>query len=138
MPLYDQITLDMRHDTNSTISKFTVVAYLKSFRDICVSYFQTRLVSLDSPGEIVKIDETILTWKKITPEGLFPSNGVSRAPRDAPISASLWLLITEMQQPSCFLSDSMSFQGPLSCRTNGQLIMAFKSYSKVRAPNSEL
>ena len=76
MPLCNQLALDMRQETGSTIISGTVVSYSKALRDVCVSYFNGHPVKLGGPGKVVKIDETVLTRKKLIKEGLFHISGV--------------------------------------------------------------
>ena len=72
MPVYDQIALEMRRETGSTISSATIVSYFKAFRDVCVSYFNTHIVKLGGPGKVVQIDETILARRKNNKGRLIP------------------------------------------------------------------
>ena len=64
MPVYDQTALDMRREIGSTISSATIISYFKTFRDVCVSYFNARLVRLGGPGRVVEIDKTVLARRK--------------------------------------------------------------------------
>ncbi|VDD93199.1 unnamed protein product [Enterobius vermicularis] len=64
MPVYDQIALDVRRETGSTISSAIIVSYFKAFRYVCVSYFNARPVKLNGPGKVVGIDETVLACRK--------------------------------------------------------------------------
>ena len=64
MPVYDQIALNMRRKTGSTISSATIVSHTKAVRDVCVSYFNVHPVKLGGPAKVVEIDETVLARRK--------------------------------------------------------------------------
>ena len=126
MPVCDQIALNMRRETGSTISSATIVSYFEAFRKACVSHFNTHPVKLRTPGKVVKIVETALACKKKIKRGLFHISGVLERSSLA-ISALFLQLSTGMLLPLCRLCGSISSRLLLLCRISGHLITAFKS-----------
>ncbi|VDD95160.1 unnamed protein product [Enterobius vermicularis] len=88
MPLCNQIALDMRQETGSTIISGTVVSYSKALRDVCVSYFNGHPVKLGGPVEHRDAAALMpLVWQYILPGTTMMSdkwaayNGIQNLPK---------------------------------------------------------